>query len=243
VPGQPVHESEHGWEYRETLGETFETELERFEWAGPVHRSEWQAGPFSYPVEVPTMLETHETGEVSMRTENGHLHVVYGPWQVVIRGMGARAERRVLATWEYRRSIDVAGGVERVETAGHWEQVGPGASEWRYVPGGSSERRWIGSSELLVRGGSEVYMMGASERMLRGASERLLKGASERMLRGASERLLRGASERLLRGASEKLLAGASERMFRGASEQLVRSGSGTSVAAEVMSYPRSEGS
>ena len=27
----------------------------------------------------------------------------YGPWQLVIRGLGARAERRVLGTWEYRR--------------------------------------------------------------------------------------------------------------------------------------------
>jgi len=106
------------------------------------------------------------------------------------------------------------GGVAREESgegheiAGHWEEVGPGSSERRFVPGGSSERRWLGSSALLGRGGSEVYMMGASERMFRGASERMFKGASERMFRGASERRFVGGSERRLGGASERLAPG-----------------------------------
>jgi hypothetical protein len=154
-----------------------------------------------------------------MRTEDGLVHVVYGPRKVIIRGTGARAARRVLATWEYQRTVELPGGFGRdegLETAGHWEDVGPGSSERRYVPGGSSERRWLGSSALLGRGGSEVYMMGASERMFRGASERMFRGASERMFKGASERMFRGASERRFVGGSERRLGGASERQAPG---------------------------
>ena len=71
-------------------------------------RTEWEAGPFTYPVEVPAgSVEDQDNGEVSVRSEGGRTHVMYGPWQVVIRGIGARAERRVLGTWEYRRQIEV----------------------------------------------------------------------------------------------------------------------------------------
>jgi hypothetical protein len=213
---------EGGVEWRET-GETYvHHELGRVEWVGPVERSEWQAGPFTHPVDpigAPSMIEHHESGEVSMRTEDGVVHLVYGPWQVVIRGTGARAERRVLATWEYRRTIEQPGGFERQggdSALGDWEPVGPGSSELRLV--GASERRWLGSSELMFRGGSEVWLMGASERFFKGASERLFRGASERLYRGASERLKRGASERRLGGASERMIEGG----FPGASERNV---------------------
>ncbi|HEX4403257.1 MAG TPA: DUF4912 domain-containing protein [Polyangia bacterium] len=213
---------EGGFEWRET-GETHvHHELGRVEWVGPVERSEWQAGPFTHPVDAlsaPSMIEHHESGEVTMRTEDGIVHLVYGPWQVVIRGTGARAERRVLATWEYRRTIELPGGAERDDAAlGQWEPVAPGASEWRLV--GASERRWLGASELLFRGGSEVWLMGASERFFKGASERLFKGASERLYRGASERLKRGASERRLGGASERTIEGGFAAGFPGASER-----------------------
>jgi hypothetical protein len=235
VPGGVVRQTDGGWEWREVEGQTLASELGTVEWTGPVHRSEWQAGPFTTPVDVPTMLEQHESGEVSMRVQDGVAHVVYGPWQVVIRGTSARAERRVLATWELRRTIEVVGGFETYgagqgEAAGRWELVAPGASELRFVPAGASERRWVGASELLVRGGSEVYMIGASERRFRGASERLFTGASEGRLRGASERLQRGASERRLGGASERTTEGrgaarvgglgGSENASRGASAE-----------------------
>jgi len=245
APGGVTRETQDGYEWRESVGESYQSELGRYEWIGPVHRSEWQAGPFTFPVDVPSMLETHESGTISMRNENGTVHVVYGPWQVVIRGMGARAERRVLATWEYQRTIEVQGGFERVEQGGWWELIGPGASEWRYVGLGASERRWLGSSELLMRGGSEVYMLGASERMLGGASERLMRGASERLYRGASERLLRGASERLFRGASERLVAGGGEARTAGSlggSENVARSGAGRAgTTSDPLAYPRPE--
>ena len=82
--------------------------------SGPCCAREWEAGPFTYPVDVPEgSIEVQDNGEVSVRSEGGRTHVMYGPWQVVIRGIGARAERRVLGTWEYRRQIAVEGGVER----------------------------------------------------------------------------------------------------------------------------------
>jgi hypothetical protein len=253
VPGATGRGGEGGVEWTETTTEHVRHEIGHHEWVGPVYRSEWQAGPFSYPIDVPSMLELHESGEVSMRTEDGIVHVNYGPWQVVIRGTNARAERRVLATWEYRRSVEVPGGYERDETiAGTWEPVAPGSSALRLV--GASERRWQGASELLGRGGSEVWLMGASERLFRGASERLFRGASERLFRGASERLLRGASERLLGGASERTFAGAggfpgaSERRL-GGSENASSRGANTPAngvahggAGGVWPYPSSEG-
>jgi len=237
-------------EWHET-GETHvHHEHGRVEWVGPVERSEWQAGPFASPVDAPSMIEHHESGEVSMRTEDGFVHLVYGPWQVVIRGTGARAERRVLATWEYRRTIELPGGVERQGgdgAVGQWEPVGPGGSEWRLV--GASERRWLGASELLFRGGSEVWLMGASERLFKGASERLYRGASERLYRGASERLKRGASERRLVGASERMreggFPGASERHIAGRLGASENSGATSAEAPEpvddVLPYPRPE--
>jgi hypothetical protein len=253
VPGPAGRAVESGVEWKETTTEHVRHEFGHYEWEGPVYRSEWMAGPFSYPVDVPSMLELHESGEVSMRTEDGIVHVNYGPWQVIIRGTNARAERRVLATWEYRRSVEVPGGYERDETVvGSWEPVAPGSSALRLV--GASERRWHGASELLGRGGSEVWLMGASERMFRGASERLYRGASERLYRGASERLLRGASERVLGGASERTFAGgfpgASERRLGASENALAASGAAQANHKNGASngnggtwpYPRTEG-
>ena len=204
------------WQWQEADGTEWTSDLARSEWVGPVLRTEWEAGPFAYPVEAPSLVEVHDTGELSIRTEGGLTHVMYGPWQVVIRGLGARAERRVLSTWEYRRRVDVTGGIERSVFARG--TLAPGSSEWLML--GASERAWMGASELLYRGGSELWLLGASELLLRGASETLFTGASEYRLRGASERLQRGASELLLRGASERRLGGASETLFAGASER-----------------------
>ena len=190
------------WQWQEASGTEWTSETARTEWIGPVLRTAWEAGPFTYPVEAPTMVEYRDTGELSVRTEGGQVHVVYGPWQVVIRGIGARAERRVLSTWEYRRQIELVGGGERnVFVKG---TLAPGSSEWLMT--GASERMWQGSSELLMRGASELWLLGASELLLRGASETLLSGASEYRLRGSSERWAMGASERLFRGATERRL-------------------------------------
>ena len=194
--------------------------MKRTEWIGPLLRTEWESGPFTYPIEVPSsVVEVRDSGEISVRTENGRVHVVYGPWQVVIRGLGARAERRVLGTWEYKRQVAVSGGFERFGTAEAGEgHVAPGSSEWMSL--GASERSWLGSSELRLGGASELWMLGASEMLLGGSSELMYSGASERRLRGGSETMYAGASERMMRGASELTYAGASERMMMGASER-----------------------
>ena len=174
-------------------------------WEEGAAHSSWEAGPFASPVDVPlrTIEEWHST-KMTVRTQDGRTHVVYGPWQVVIRGLGGYAARRIVAVWEMRRSWIARGGMERL---GSPARLAPGASE----RAGASERRWLGSSEARLGGASELYRLGASERRLRGGSELRLGGASEYGYRGASERRWGGASEERLRGASERRLGGASE--------------------------------
>ncbi len=208
------------WEWQEQSGAEWTGEVKRTEWIGPLLRTEWESGPFTYPIEVPSsVVELRDSGEISVRTENGRVHVVYGPWQVIIRGLGARAERRVLGTWEYKRQVAVSGGFERFAALEGGEgQLAPGSSEWMSL--GASERSWLGASELRLGGASELWMLGASEILLGGSSELMYAGASERRLRGGSETMYAGASERMMRGASELTYAGASERMMMGASER-----------------------
>ncbi len=210
------------WEWQEAAGTTWTGELTRSEWTGPLLRSEWEAGPFTYPLEIPSTVEVRDGGEMSVRTEHGRVHVVYGPWQVVIRGIGARAQRRILGTWEFRRQVAVTGGTEKYGT--FTGTLAPGSSEWMAL--GASERAWLGSSELLLRGASELWLMGASETRLGGASELMFSGASERRMRGASELMYAGATERMFRGASERITGGASEQMYAGASERRTGGGS-----------------
>jgi hypothetical protein len=114
----------------------------------------------------------------------------------VIRGIGARAERRVIATWELECSWLADSGVE---LRGALRRVVDG--------GGGSERRL---------GASEVYFIGASELSFRGASELSFRGASELSFGGASELRFLGASERRMGGASERRLGGASETSREG---------------------------
>jgi hypothetical protein len=210
---------ERRWEWSEGGQEQWASELARVEWVGPLERTEWEAGPFVYAVDPPPLTEHRQEagGEVTVRTQGGRVHLVYGPWRVVIRGIGARAERRVLGTWEFKRTIAVTGGAEKI--LANWGKLHPGSSEWMAL--GASERIWMGASELLFRGASELYLLGASELRFMGASETLYTGASELRMRGASERLWRGASELLYRGASERRLGGASESLYAGASERM----------------------
>ena len=218
------------WTTHEGTKEQWTTELTRTEWEGPVLRSEWESGPFTYPVEVPSgSVEYQDNGEVSVRSEGGRTHIMYGPWQVVIRGIGARAEKRVLGSWEVRRQIEVTGGVERTFEGAALHAVG--SSEWMLL--GASERAWMGASELVLRGASEMWLLGASEVLLGGASEMLYRGASELRYRGASERMLKGASERRLGGATERMFAGATENMYAGASERMLGGASEYQGASE----------
>jgi hypothetical protein len=213
---------------------------QRFEWVGPVVKTSWEAGPFPVPVEAPGVVEERHEGPVLVQKTGERTRVIYGPWEVVIRGIGGHAEGRVLARWEVRKSWLSDVGFEVVGGAMRWRALGPaegaaplpGASE--ALLAGASERRWLAGSEVRLAGASEVFRvgasefryLGASETQFAGGSEKRYRGASERLARGASERLVRGASERLARGASEKSYAGASERLAGGASEKLGRGGS-----------------
>jgi hypothetical protein len=193
-------------------------------WESPVMVSAWEAGPFAFPVTAPEPIREGFTGPSHVYRVGGHVHIVHGPWQVVIRGVGAHHGRAVVARWEIYRSW-----IAEEKVDGHGadmiEVKIPGSSERLFV--GASERRWRYASEARLGGASEVFFLGASEYRARGASERMFVGASQFMMRGASERVwgggteirMRGASERLLGGASERI--GSSERMLGGASERM----------------------
>lgn len=144
--------SDHGRDAREESA---------WEWE-EVSQREWSI----FPLEAPSRVEERFTGTPSIRSEGGRSYVVSGPWEVVIRGLGGRAERRILARWEIHRSWPTRGGV--VERAPGEQAMAPGASER------------LAGSEVRLGGASEVRFLAASERRLRGASELRLGGASER---------------------------------------------------------------
>ena len=218
APEAPVFEPQAAWDVRQTAAradaarfgrETFDEVIESaadpivrtLQWDGPVERLEWEAGPFDYPVASPIYVEERWAGPVTATSVDGRTHVIHGRWQVVIRGIGAHGERRVIARWELRRTWDTTARGETMAAAvPGTDGTLVGASERAM---GASERRLMGASELRLGGASELWGMGASERRLGGASELLLAGASERRLGGASERTTGGASERRLGGASE----------------------------------------
>jgi hypothetical protein len=183
--------------------------------SGEIQTDSWTAGPFSYPVAAP--LPVHETygGPARVFRSGSRTHVIWGPWQVVIKGIGAHASGEVLGQWEIYRSWSGTGWqVARV--AGNGAALGTGGTGAR-----------IGASELRLGGASERYRMGASELRLGGASEKMYIGSSELRLGGSSERSYAGGSEVRLGGASERRLGGASEMV--GASER--RLGGGGSEA------------
>jgi hypothetical protein len=181
-----------------------------FEWMGPLIRTSWEAGPFPVPVEAPAVVHERYEGPVAVYTVNGQTRVVFGPWQVVIRGLGGWAEKRTIARWEVYTSWVAGEGVVRELQALRIAPMAlvPGASEALFA--GASELRWLFGSELRLAGASEVYLLGASELRMFGASESMAVGASEVRFRGASEVLFGGASELHLGGASEQW-GGASE--------------------------------
>src|SRR5262249_19640263 len=191
-----------GWE------STFEwAGTHRIEWQGPVIRESWEAGPFPYPVEASPYVEEWYDGKVTGRSVEGRTHMLCRPLQGGSRGLGARAERKILAVWEtYRSWVGHSGAASHSVTRG---MRTPGGSE--QVALGASELRWRVASELRLGGASEVFRLGASELRYLGASETLYSGASEWRLRGASELRFLGASQWLYGGASGRRSGGASE--------------------------------
>jgi len=176
---------------------SFERSGERsFEWHGPLVETTWEAGPFSLPVAAVRYVEERYGGDVTVHSVGGTTRVVYGPWRVVIRGIGASATRRILAVWETYRSGETRAGASTATTTSLARRAPSGSG---YLVFGASERTWLEASEVRLGGASEIYLLGASEIRFLGASETLYSGASERMYLGASERLGRGASDDRLR--------------------------------------------
>ena len=176
-------------EWEESIGTGWQRGERTVEWHGPAMQTTWEAGPFEVPVESSGLVEERHEGAVQVEVRNGRTRIVYGPWQVVIRGLGAYAERQVVATWELQRSWVTNGGGEPVGT--HEPLVAGGGSGQP----GASERRWPGASDLRRGGASEVWRLGGSEIRFLGASERLYGGASERAYGGASEQRIGGVSD------------------------------------------------
>ena len=204
------------WDWREVTRVEWVEGGQVVEWIGPVTQTTWEAGPFEVAAEVPRYVEEHFVGKAWGHFWNGKLHVVSGPWEVVIRGIGGHAEGRVVAVWELHRSWVASGGTE-VRSVGTPAARALGASE--ALAPGASERRWLRGSAERLGGASEIHRIGASELRFRGASELRFRGASEIVFAGASEWRAVGASEWRMRGASEWIYGGASERRLGGASE------------------------
>jgi hypothetical protein len=176
-------------------------------WQGPLVHTSWTAGPFEHPVEAPVPSATTWQGVRRVLRAGGRVHVVEAPWQVVIRGLGARRGRQVIGRWQVFRSWLTDGGRPRGLTWAGGAGAGMGAR-------GASDRL-VAGSELRLLGASERYFLGASELRLGGASELAQMGASELRLGGASEWQHGQGSEVRLGGASERVaLGGGSEPRF-----------------------------
>lgn len=221
-------------EWREEAGQGWVELQGSVEWVGPHSVTTWQAGPFAEPIEIePPTAEAWQGHSFAYRV-GGVTHVVHGPWQVVIRNLGARVERAELSRWQVYRSWVATAGREVRAVEVRPPAVPGGASEGM---AGASERRWLEGSELRLGGASEVWRASASELRLGGASELGFAGASERVGRGASERRLRGGSEARLGGASEQL--GGSEGRLGGSEGRL---GAAPGDPGEPGGYPKAGG-
>jgi hypothetical protein len=133
-------------------------------WETGAVESAWQAGPFNYPTEVITPAVEHFEGPRMVFRTGGAVRVLHGPWQVVIRGINAHAERRVLERWEVHRTWGTASVPNKNGLNGL--SLGTGQP--------------VGASERLAFSASERRLGGASERQVGGSSERRVGGASER---------------------------------------------------------------
>jgi hypothetical protein len=94
-------------------------------WESPVTISSWEAGPFTHPVEAPEAIRQAFVGPTRVYRVGGRTHVVHGPWQVVIRGLGAHFGRAVVARWEIYKSW-IADEVKEVLRAGHPSRAAAG---------------------------------------------------------------------------------------------------------------------
>jgi len=136
-----VHRTEWHSEWEEVKADGYVTGEGRVSWEEQGQISSWSEGPFPYPVEVPEPVRETSVGRTRVFRSGARTHVVYGPWQVVIHGLGATRSRSVLSRWEVYRSWGEQGGRHVVHVQGGTGE-GPGAA----TPG---------ASEQLLRGASE----------------------------------------------------------------------------------------
>jgi hypothetical protein len=215
VVGGPIHLAHVSWaQLREVFHHQMLDGRRMLEWVTPLLvRGSWEGGPYeTMQVELPTTEIEHSEGPVTVYAlEGGRTRVVYGPWQVVVKGIDGRAESRILSRWALETSWIVDAGYARVvrEFAPLDGAVLPEDHALAPTMAGSSaalggsERMWLSASELRLAGGSEAYRLGASELLRRGASELLIAAASEVRLGGASDLRWGFASEERLGGSSE----------------------------------------
>lgn len=192
---------------------------EHSSWTSSGDLVSWQQGPFDYPVEIVAPHVETFTAPDQVHAAGNTTRVVHGPWQVVIRGLGARKSSQVLARWSVHRSWPDASTSRSYRRFTSASQGRLGASEQRLHS--AQESLTLGGSELRLSGSSERHLIGASELRLMGASERIFLAASERRLGGASEYRLSGERQRQRRlgGSSASHISGGSEGRFIGSSD------------------------
>ena len=165
-------------------------------WEGDREVASWSAGPFSYPVELRSgLVRESYAGTARTFRVNGRTHVVWGPWQIVIRGVGAHAEQEVLARWEVYRSWTSSG----------WREVEPTAG--RGQPVGSSELM-AGASERWGRAAASCGSMAPPSVSPSGPARSACWGPASAGSWAPANGCSRGASERRWLGASEWRFAG-----------------------------------
>ena len=248
-------ETSHGEWFEQIVGGRF---VRWVTWQGERQQVSWRSGPIQIPWGHVGPVEIWFEGQhrVMLEDPHGAERLEFGPWHVLITGLGADGERRVLDTWMIHRTWGGRTVSERIESLMLYRRIfgaygrrslltgaseilireEAGASQELFA--GASERLWVGASELLLGGASLVVALGASETWSLGASETLALGASETLWGGASlfaaigasERQAAGASENILGGASlfggASMLGGASKAALGGASEQIFQGGS-----------------
>lgn len=209
--------------YTSVASHTWLSRSERFEWAGPVRRTSWHAGPFPLEVEAPGRVEERFEGSATVYADEGGGRVVFGPWEVVIHGLSGWAEGRVVGHWQVYKSWPTESGHDTWSTEQPPFAVDHPSHNLATSPAGASERWWGAGSEQRLGGASELYRLGASEQRLGGASEQRWAGASEQRFAGGSEQVWGGGSERSYLGGSERIHLGGSEARLNavGASDHL----------------------
>ncbi len=234
---------ERRWEWQRAWGRrrTWTGERTQIEWIGPLIRSAWEAGPFTYAVQSPAYIENGDEGDDDRahgaRPGPHRLRPLAGRdprHRRARRAAGAgdlgdppqlghhrrhRARRDALAGARARQ-LGV-GGARAAASAPGWAaascgSAAPASCSW-------SAPASCGSAAPARRVASEWYTRrerAADARRqrvdVRGApANGCFAGASERHLRGRQRAAdARAPASALFAGASERLLGGASERLF-----------------------------